>query len=66
MISERMINKVRPETAEEQFGFLANSGTNDVLFTLNRISKNAIHARKDVNVCFVDYERPFKKSSIMN
>ena len=37
VITERIRNKIRPEIAEEQFGFVANSGTTNAIFTLNRI-----------------------------
>ena len=40
VMTERIRNKIRPEIAEEQFAFVANSGTTNALFTYNRITEN--------------------------
>ena len=57
--TERIRSKIRPEIAEEQFGFVANSGTTNAIFTLNRVIENAIQVRKNVYLCFIDYEKAF-------
>ena len=46
VITERIRSKIRPEIAEEQFGFVANSGTTNAIFTLNRLIENAIKVQK--------------------
>ena len=46
--TERIRSRIRPEMAEEQFGFVANSGTTNAIFTLNRIIENAILVQKNV------------------
>ena len=61
VITERIKSRIRPEMAKEQFGFVANSGTTNAIFTLNRIIENAIQVQKNVYLCFVDYEKAFDK-----
>ena len=61
VLTEIIRNKIRPEIAEEQFGFVANSGTSNPIFRLNRIIENAIQEQKNVYLCFVDYEKAFEK-----
>ena len=61
MITERIRSRIRPEIAEEQFGFVANSGTTNAIFTLHRLIENAIQVQKNVDLCFVDYEKAFDK-----
>ena len=61
VITERIRSRIRPEMAEEQFGFVANSGPTNAIFTLNRIIENAIQVQKNVYLCFVDYEKAVDK-----
>ena len=61
VITERIRSRIRPEIAEEQFGFVTNSRTTNAIFTLNRIIENAIQLQKNVYLCFVDYQKAFDK-----
>ena len=61
VITERIRSRIRPEMAEEQFGFVANSGTTNAIVTLNRVIENAIQVQNNVYLCFVDYEKAFDK-----
>ena len=66
VITERIRSKIRPEIAEEQFGFVANSGTTNAIFTLNRIIENAIQVQKMYTSVLLTMKRPLTRSDIMN
>ena len=48
----QMKNKIRPEISEKQFGFLADRGTRNAIFTLNILLGKSIEVQKDIYLCF--------------
>ena len=61
IILKRIIARLRSQISDEQFGFVARKGNNNVLFSLRVLSERALEVQKDVCVCFVDYEKAFDK-----
>ena len=59
IILNRIRNKIRPEIAEEQYGFVKGKGTTNAIFLLRMLSERAIEMQKDVYQCFIDYEKVF-------
>ena len=57
----RMRNKIRPEISEVQFGFVADKGTRNAIFTLNMLLERSIEVQKDIYLCFIDYSKAFDK-----
>lgn len=44
-----------------QFGFKSGTGTREALFCVQTLVQNCMDVRKDVFLCFVDYEKAFDK-----
>ena len=61
VILKRIRSKIRPQISDEQFGFVAEKGTSNALFTLRILTERAIEVQKDIFTCFVDYEKAFDK-----
>ena len=57
VILNRIRSKIRPEIAEEQYGFVKGKGTTNAIFLLRMLSERAIEMQKDVYLCFIDYEK---------
>ena len=51
--------RIRPEVAEEQYGFRIGKGTAIVIFILRMPNERAIEMQRDVYLCFKDYEKAF-------
>ncbi|GFS03869.1 RNA-directed DNA polymerase from mobile element jockey-like [Elysia marginata] len=51
--------KLRPEISNNQFGFVEDRGTRNVIFTLTMIIERAIEMKKDLYLCFIDYSKAF-------
>ena len=61
VILKRIRAKIRPQIGDEQFGFVAEKGTANALFTFRVLTERALDVQKDVFACFVDYEKAFDK-----
>ena len=61
ILMERIRTKVRPEISESQFGFVADRGTTNAIFTLQMLMERSIEAQKDIFLCFIDYAKAFDK-----
>ena len=48
VILERIRSKLRSEVAEEQFGFMAEKGTSNAIFTMRMIQERSIEMQKDL------------------
>ena len=59
----RMRNKITPEIAEEQCGFVKDKGTRNAiyLYMLRTLTERAIEIQKDLYLCFIDYTKAFDK-----
>ena len=56
-----MRSKIQPEISEKQFGFLADRGTRNAIFTLNMLLERSIEVQKDIYFCFIEYSKAFDK-----
>lgn len=45
----------------EQFGFLYGFGTRELLLSLTVLAQKCKDQRKDIFICFIDYEKDFDK-----
>ena len=61
VVLNRIINKIKPEVAEEQYGFTEGKGTMNAILKMCMITEIAIVVHKDVYMCFIDYEKAFDK-----
>ena len=58
----RVRNKINPEIAEEQCGFVEGKGTtNHAIFILRTLIERALEIQKDVYLCFIDYTKAFDR-----
>ena len=57
IIMMRVRNKINPEIAEEQCGFVEGKGTTDAIFILRTLIERALEIQKDVYLCFRDYTK---------
>ena len=56
VIQERIQKKIDVEVGETQFGFQKESCTREGIFNLNDIAQKCIDARKDLYLCFIDFD----------
>ncbi len=56
-----MRNKILPEIGNEQCGFIKEKGTRNAIFILRMLMERLIEVKKDLYVCFVDYEKAFDR-----
>ena len=61
IIMIRVRNKINPETAEEQCGFVEGKGTTNAIFILRTLIEQALEIQKDVYLCFIDYTKAFDR-----
>ena len=59
MLMARIRNKISPEIAEEQCGFVKDKGTRNAIYMLRTLTERAIEIQKDLNLCFIDYTKAF-------
>ena len=59
IIMMRVRNKINPEIAEEQCGFVEGKGTTNAIFILRTLIERALEIQKDVYLCFIDYTKAF-------
>ncbi|CAF1369208.1 unnamed protein product [Adineta steineri] len=57
----RMKNKMTPEIAKEQYGFMPDKGTRNAIFILRMIIERSIEVKHDIYLCFLDYTKVFDK-----
>ena len=61
ILMARLRNKIRPEISETQFGFVADKGTTNAIYTITTIAERCIEMQKDIYRCFIDYSKAFDK-----
>ncbi|GFN88081.1 endonuclease-reverse transcriptase [Plakobranchus ocellatus] len=61
IIMLRIRNKIKPEIAEEQCGFVENKGTSNAIYILRTLIERALEEQKDVYLCFIDYTKAFDR-----
>jgi len=57
----RLRNKIRHETLDAQFGFVADKGTTNVVFTLTMLTERCIEMQKELCLWFINYSKAFHK-----
>ena len=57
----RMRKNLKPEISPSQFGFVADKGTRNAIFTLKMLMERCIEVQKDLYLCFIDYSKAFDK-----
>ncbi|CAF1635495.1 unnamed protein product, partial [Adineta ricciae] len=57
----RMKNKITPEIAKAQYGFMPDKGTRNTIFILRMIIERSIEVKHDLYLCFLDYTKAFDK-----
>ncbi|GFO30293.1 RNA-directed DNA polymerase from mobile element jockey-like [Plakobranchus ocellatus] len=61
IIMLRIRNKIKPEIAEEQCGFVEDKGTSNAIYILRTLIERALEVQKDVYLCFIDYTKAFDR-----
>ena len=56
-----MRNEILPEISETQFGFMAEKGTRNAIFSLRTLTERATGVQNDLYFCFIDYSKAFDK-----
>ena len=57
----RVRNKITPEIAEEQCGFVKDNGTRNAIYMLRTLTERAIEIQRNLYLCFIDYTKAFDK-----
>ncbi|GFO12960.1 endonuclease-reverse transcriptase [Plakobranchus ocellatus] len=57
----RIKNKIKPEIAEEQCGFVEDKGTSNAICVLLTLIERPLEVQKDVYLCFIDYTKAFDR-----
>ncbi|GFS27117.1 RNA-directed DNA polymerase from mobile element jockey-like [Elysia marginata] len=57
----RIRSKIKPEIADEQYGFVEGKGTTNAIYTLRTLIQRAIEVQKDFHLCFIDYRKTFDR-----
>ena len=61
VILNRILRKIKPQVAEEEYGFTEGKGTTNAIFNVRMLTERAIEVQKDVFMCFINYEKAFDK-----
>lgn len=61
IINLRIRKHIKPEIAEEQFGFVEGKGTTNAIFILRTLIERSIAINKDLYLCFIDYTKAFDR-----
>ncbi len=61
IIMVRARKRTKPEIAEEQCGFVKDTGTRNAILMIRMLSERAIEMQKDLYMCFIDYTKAFDK-----
>ena len=59
IIMIRVRNKIKPEIAEEQCGFLEGKGTSNSILKLQTLIESSLEVNKEVCLCFIDHTNSF-------
>ena len=59
----RVRNKIKPEEAGEQCGFVEGKGTSNVTYTHRSLIERAVEVQKEVYLCFIDYTKAFDSAT---
>ncbi|GFS24491.1 endonuclease-reverse transcriptase [Elysia marginata] len=65
VIMMRVRNKIKPEIAAEQCGFVEGKSTTNAVFTLRVLIERALEVQKNVYLCFIDYTKAFDRVEII-
>ena len=57
----RIRNKIKPEIAAEQSGFVEGKGTANGIFMLRTLIERALETQNDLYLCFIDYTKAFDR-----
>src|SRR5215469_4053122 len=66
VVLTRIINKIRPQISEEQYGFVKGNGTRNAIYVLRNLAEKILEVNQDLYLCFVDYEKAFDKVKHVN
>ena len=58
-------NKILPKMSESQFGFMADEGSRNDIFSLRTFMERAIKVQNDLYLCSIDYLRHLWKKNIL-
>ena len=61
IVMQRIRTKIRSEISNTQFGFMADRGTRNAIFTITMMIERSIEMKKDVYLCFIDYAKAFDR-----
>lgn len=61
ILHTRLFRKCEEVSGWSQFGFKNGLGTREALFSMQTLIQNCLDQRKDVFLCFIDYEKAFDK-----
>ena len=61
ILMQRMRNKIRPEINKTQCGFMNDTGTRNAIFILRNVCERAIEVKKDLYLCFIDFNKAFDR-----
>ena len=59
VIMMRIRNRIKPETAPEQCGFVEGKGTSNVKYILSTITKRALEMQNELYLCFIGHTKAF-------
>ena len=59
ILTGRIRNKLRPEIAEEQNGFVEDKGTRNAIFCLSTLIERSMQVQRNLYLCFIDYSKAF-------
>lgn len=59
IIHTRIFKRLEELSGDTQFGFKNGMGTREAVFCLNTLMQNCLDQRKEVFMCFIDYEKAF-------
>ena len=61
IVMMRIRNKIKPEIAAEQSGFVEGKGTANGIFMLRTLIERALETQNDLYLCFIDYTKAFDR-----
>lgn len=61
IILDRISNKIRLDISEVQFGFVAERGTTNAIYTMTMLIERSIDVKRDLHLCFIEYSWAFDK-----
>ena len=61
ILMQRMRSKLKLEISNSQFGYMADKGTRNAIFTLSMMIERTIEMKKDLYFCFIDHAKAFDR-----